>query len=73
MADLEFVQVYIDDLLVIGKGSWIDHLEQLETVLQRLKEKGLRINARKSSFGKHELEYLGYWITRKGIQPIPKR
>ncbi len=73
MADLEFVRVYIDDLLVIGKGSWIDHLEQLETVLQRLKEKGLRINARKSSFGKHELEYLGYWITRKGIQPIPKK
>ena len=34
---------------------------------------GLKINAKKSFFGREELEYLGYWITREGIQPIPKK
>lgn len=72
-ADLQFVRAYIDDLLVITKGSYEDHLEQLNTVLQRLKDAGLKVNAKKSFFARGELEYLGYWITRTGIQPIPKK
>ena len=31
------------------------------------------MNAQKSFFGRYELEYLGYWITRKGIQPTQKK
>ena len=31
------------------------------------------MNAKKSFFGRPELEYLGYWITRQGIQPLPKK
>ena len=34
---------------------------------------GLKVNAKKSFFGRGELEYLGYWITRDGIQPVPKK
>ena len=73
MSDLENVRAYIDDLLILTKGDWNDHLEQLEEVLQRLRDAGLKINAKKSFFGKTELEYLGYWITREGIMPIPKK
>ncbi len=36
-------------------------------------EAGLKVNAKKSFFGKAELKYLGYWITRDGIQPISKK
>jgi hypothetical protein len=42
-------------------------------VLQRIKDSGLKVNAKKSFFGRSELEYLGYWITQTGIQPIPKK
>ena len=63
MDGLEFVRTYIDDLLVISKGSWEDHLQKLDTVFARLKEAGLKVNAKKSFFGRSELEYLGYWIT----------
>ena len=73
MMDLEFVRVYIDDLLIITSGSWTDHLDKLEEVLARLEKAGLKVNAKKSFFGKPELEYLGYWITRHGIQPLPKK
>eukprot|EP00957_Ditylum_brightwellii_P119911 9150597-Ditylum_brightwellii.AAC.1 len=34
--DLENVQSYIDDLLVLTKGSWEDHLAELNEVLTRL-------------------------------------
>lgn len=72
-ADLEYCRAYIDDLLILSSGDWEQHLSHLDTVFTRLQNAGLKINAKKSFFGKHELEYLGYWITRRGIQPIPKK
>ena len=71
--DLEYVRAYIDDLLIITKSDLTDHLSKLEVVLQRLQEAGLKINAAKSFFVRPALEYLGYWITREGIQPVPKK
>ena len=73
MEGLNFVRTYIDDLLCLTKGSFEDHLEKLERVFSRLQKAGLKINAKKSFFARSELEYLGYWITRKGIQPLPKK
>ena len=73
MADLEYVRAYIDDLLIITKASFEDHLNKLETVFQRLQDKGLKVNAKKCSWVQDQLEYLGYIITRDGIQPILKK
>ena len=55
------------------RHTWDDHLNKLAQVLERLRDAGLKINAQKSCFGQSELEYLGYWITREGIQPLPKK
>ena len=71
--DLEYVRAYIDDLLTFTTGSFEDHLSKLDKVLNRLQKTGLKVNAGKSFFAKTELEYLGYWITRQGIQPLPKK
>jgi hypothetical protein len=49
-ADLEGVKAYIDDLLVITKGSWQHHLDKLEIALSRLQEAGLKVNMGKSFF-----------------------
>ena len=69
----ENVQAYIDDLLVLTKSLFEDHLVKLDSVLKKLKRAGLKINASKSFFAQEELEYLGYWITREGILPIKKK
>jgi hypothetical protein len=50
MATLEFIQTYLDDLLIITKGSLKDHLEKLSMVLTRLQDAGLKINANKLNF-----------------------
>ena len=68
-----YVRAYIDDLLIISNGTYEDHLNKLDTVLNKLKETGLKVNATKSFFAKEELEYLGYWITREGVMPVPKK
>jgi hypothetical protein len=69
MATLEFVRTYLDDLLIITKGSLEDHLEKLSMVLTRLQDAGLKINADKSKFCALETEYLGYILTKEGINP----
>ena len=40
MESLEYVRAYIDDLLVITRGSLEDHLEKLREVLRRLRDAG---------------------------------
>jgi hypothetical protein len=73
MQHLDFVRTYLDDLLVISSGTLGDHLEKIEVVFKLLSDKGLRANAGKSTFCAEEIEYLGYWISKSCIQPIPKK
>eukprot|EP00804_Cyclotella_cryptica_P010725 CCRYP_005516-RB/>CCRYP_005516-RB protein AED:0.40 eAED:0.40 QI:0/0/0/1/0/0/2/0/273 len=73
MATLEFIRTYLDDLLCISKGSLEDHLNKLRRVFIRLRDAGLTVNARKSSFCAVETEYLGYVLSRDGIKPQPKK
>jgi hypothetical protein len=61
---------YLDDLLILTNSSFKDHLLKLEIVLTRLSTAGMRVNISKSKFFAEQIEYLEYWITRKGIQPI---
>jgi hypothetical protein len=61
---------YLDDLLILTNSSFKDHLLKLEMVLARLSTAGMRVNIPKSKFFAEQIEYLGYWITRQGIQTI---
>jgi hypothetical protein len=73
MQHLNFVRTYLDDLLVISSGTLDDNLKKMEVVFKILSDKGLRVNAEKSTFCAEEIEYLRYWISKSGIQPIPKK
>ena len=72
-SDLEWVRAYIDDILITSDGTYEDHLKKVELVLIRLEKAGFRANVRKCFFARTEIEYLGYWLTRNGIQPQPKK
>ncbi len=56
MATLEYVRAYIDNLLVITKGSLDDHLDKLKQFFIRLRNAGLKMNATKSVFCAQETE-----------------
>ncbi len=45
---LEYVQAYIDNLLVVTRGTVEDHLANLKEVLKRMHNAGLKITAAKS-------------------------
>jgi hypothetical protein len=73
MAPLKFVRAYMDDLLIITRQTLDEHLQKMETVLTRLRDARLKVNAAKSSFYAHEIEHLSYILTREGIKPQPKK
>ncbi len=62
-------------------GQFVSHHQKntgqapskMKTVLNRLCDAGLKVNATKSSFCAHEIEYLGCILTREGIKPQPKK
>jgi hypothetical protein len=64
MASLEFVQAYMDNLLIITRGILDEHLQKMETVPTRLRDSRLKVNVANSSFCAHEIEYLGYILTK---------
>jgi hypothetical protein len=63
----------MDDLLIITRETLDEHLQKMETVLTRLRDDGLKVNAAKSSFCAHKIEYLSCILTREGIKPQPKK
>jgi hypothetical protein len=68
--DMEHVKTNLDDLLILTNNSFKDHLLKLNMVLARLSTADMIVNISKSKFFAVQIEYLGYWITRQGIQPI---
>jgi Reverse transcriptase (RNA-dependent DNA polymerase) len=68
--DMEYAKTYLDDLLNLTNKTFNNHLTKVEMILARLSTAGMRVNASKSKFFSEPIEYLGYWITRKGIQPV---
>ena len=59
---------YIDDILIFSKEFNL-HLQHIDEVLSRLINAALKLKPSKCSFGKHEVEYLGFRISDQGIQP----
>ena len=50
----------MDDILILTKVYWTDHVHNLELTLNKLKGKGLKCNIEKSFFGQTEMKYLGF-------------
>ena len=42
-------------------------------MLPKITNAGLKVNAKKCSFGLKEIPYLGYIIKREGVMPDPKK
>ena len=66
------VLCYLDDILITG-ASKEDHMRNLETVLSRLQEYGIRVNTSKCVFLQSSVEYLGHTIDSEGLHTSPKK
>ena len=64
------VEVYIDDMVV--KSMFVsEHVRDLTSIFEILREHKLRLNASKCSFGVGSGKFLGYMVTHRGIEVNP--
>ena len=63
---------YLDDILVTGKNDE-EHSRNLEEVLKRLQQNGLRVKSEKCKFLQPSVEYLGYQIDSSGVHTTTKK
>ena len=64
------VEVYIDDMVVKSKLVF-EHVRDLTSIFEILREHKLRLNASKCSFGVGSRKFLGYLVTHRGIEVNP--
>ena len=64
------IEIYIDDMVVKSKMV-SEHLGDLRTIFEILKNYKLRLNAFKYSFGIRPGKFLGYMVTHRGIEVNP--
>ena len=70
--DIPNTIMYLDDVLLTGSDER-SHLQNLENVLSRLQQAGLRLKREKCSFQCKEVVYLGHWIDAEGIHPVAEK
>ena len=66
------VKVYIDDMVVKSKLVF-EHLADLTSIFEILREHMLRLNASKCSFGVGSEKFLRYMVTHRGIEVNPNQ
>ena len=59
--------VYIDDILIASQ-SFEEHMRHLQLVFERLRQAGLRLKPKKCLFLRERVPYLGFVISKHGIQ-----
>lgn len=60
------VQCILDDMIITGKND-AEHLANLDRVLQRLEQYGLRVNKDKCFFMQERVTYCGHEIDKSGL------
>mgnify|MGYP003687921727 CR=1 FL=1 len=68
----------MDDIIVYGCGETMysaihNHDRNLTTVLQRVREVGLKLNKVKFKLRQKEVKYMGSILTAVGLRPDPEK
>ena len=64
----DFTSTYLDDVIIFS-DTWEDHLRHVRTTLERLREAGLTVKAKKSQLGTDHCVYFGHLVGSGIVQP----
>ena len=62
--------MYIDDILIVIKGTKQEHVNKVKEVTRVLDDANLQLKVGKSTIAQESIEWLGFKLSRTGISPI---
>lgn len=66
------VFIYIDDLIITSETA-DDHLRDIDEVLTKIRDIGMKLKATKCEFARKEIKFLGFILSKDGIRPNPEK
>ena len=70
LAGLDNTRCFLDDIIIVSRGSKEDHLKLVYTCLKKMDEDNLRKHLPKCHFARTEIEWLGYKFTQSRVAPL---
>lgn len=64
--------LYLDDIIVYGR-TFEEHFTNLETVLERINNAGLKLKPTKCHFLRKETKFLGHIVSKQGVRTDPDK
>jgi len=64
--------IYLDDIIIYGK-SFEEHCKNLEIVLSKLTNAGMKLSPQKCNFFSPKVQYLGHVISARGVETDPNK
>ena len=71
--DIKTKFAYLDDILIVTKGTLEHHEKELDKIMQRLNSENLAINLQKCEFAKEQITWLGFVVTPNGVTPTKQK
>ena len=73
LVNINSAHVFLDDIIIITKGSLSDHEKELDKVLNGLDKENLAIRLHKYEFAATKITWLGYKINPDGLIPTKRK
>ena len=67
------VFIFIDDILIVTKGTKEEHEEKVREVIRKLDSRMLQLKEEKCNIAKNEKDWLGFRVSEKGIKPLNEK
>ena len=64
---------FIDDILVVTKGTYEQHMTKVEEVVKTLHEAGIRLKLEKCKIAQKKTAWLGYTLSESGVEPLDEK
>ncbi|XP_053403100.1 uncharacterized protein K02A2.6-like [Mercenaria mercenaria] len=78
LTGLSGIKAIADDIIIYGKGETYeealrDHDNNMQKLLERCQERGIKLNRDKFQLHKTEMQFVGHLLTDKGVQADPSK